>query len=247
MAFCTIQWFAGSIGKHVQANVLLPNGKGPFPVFYLLHGLSDDYSIWHRRTSIERYVEGKPLIVVMPDGFRGFYTNNNDGPAYFDYMTNDLVNFIDHTFPTKRSRSARCIGGLSMGGYGAMRIALGRPDLFCSVNSHSGALMRGSRKKIDPAESEFIRIFGKSPAGTDHDLIELARRVKKNGPLPKILLDCGTEDFLLESNRSYTKALTDLAIPHTYQEFPGDHNWGYWDLHVREAIDFHCKNLRIGR
>lgn len=240
-----MQWFANSIGKQVQMNVILPDtGKGPFATYYLLHGLSDDYSIWHRRTRIEMYVAAKPLIVVMPDGYRGFYTNNNEGPAYFDYMTKDLVDFVERTFPAKRNRMGRCVGGLSMGGYGALRIGLGRPDLFASVNSHSGAPLRGSTiKGLD--QKEMIRVFGKSPAGTDHDLIALAKKAKQSGIIPKIRIDCGTEDFLLEENRKYDAALTKMGIAHEYEEYPGDHNWDYWDMHVRTAIDFHCRNLRI--
>lgn len=246
MSFCSVQWFAGSIEKQVQANVILPDaGKGPYAVFYLLHGLSDDYSIWQRRSRIESYVEGKPLIVVMPDGFRGFYTNNEQGPSYFDYMTRDVVNFIDRTFDTKASRGARAIGGLSMGGYGALRCGLGRPDLFCSINSHSGALWRGSNNKPDFNQPEFIRIFGDKPKGTDHDLVELARRAQEAGNIPSIRIDEGTEDFLLEHNRNYHAALTELGVDHEYEEFPGTHNWDYWDLHVREAITFHCKNIGI--
>ena len=246
MSFCTIGWFANSIGKQVQMNVILPDsGKGPFATFYLLHGLSDDYSIWQRRTRIEAYIAGKPMIVVMPDGYRGWYTNNDAGPTYFDYMTKDVIEFTERTFPAKRTRNGRCIGGLSMGGYGALRVGLGRPDLFASVNSHSGALWRASTNQ--KAEiPEFVRVLGKRPQGTDHDLVELARRCQKSDNLPKMLLDCGTEDFLLEENRQYHAALTKLKIDHIYREFPGAHTWDYWDTHVQEAIAFHCKNLKIG-
>ena len=247
MSLCNIQWFSSTLRKQVQMFVILPDeGKGPFATFYLLHGLSDDYSIWQRRTRIEPYVDGKPLIVVMPDGFRGFYTNNNRGPAYFDYLTKDLVGFVDRTFPTKKTRNGRCVGGLSMGGYGALRMALGRPDLFASCNSHSGAVMRGSIKRFGKNEpQEFIDIFGRNPRGSDHDLIELARRAKKAGQCPSIRIDCGTEDFLIQENRDYHAALNKLGIHHQYEEFPGDHNWNYWDIHVREAISFHMKNLKI--
>lgn len=227
-------------------NVILPDqGKGPFPVFYLLHGLSDDYSIWHRRTRIEAYVASRGVIVVMPDGYRGFYTNANEGPAYFDYMTKDLVDCVDRIFPTRRSRNGRCVGGLSMGGYGALRMALGRPDLFASATSHSGALLVASGAKSSLQGPELNRIFGRKPAGSDHDLLELARRCKKAGTLPKIRIDCGTEDFLLEHNRQYHQHLDKMGIAHEYQEFPGNHNWDYWDLHVREALDFHGKNLKF--
>jgi len=246
MALCELRFFSNVIGKQVGAFAILPdNASGPLPVFYLLHGLSDDYTIWLRRTRIEVYAAAYPMIVVMPDGFRGFYTNNSDGPAYADYITKDVVGMIDRTFHTRASRDGRVIGGLSMGGYGALRLGLGYPDLFCSINSHSGAPMRGSGKKPPTWLPEGIQVFGKSPAGSDHDLVALARKVKKAGKLPAIRIDCGKSDFLIEENRTYHNALLKLKIAHEYEEFPGDHNWDYWDEHVRQALEFHAKNLGI--
>src|SRR5579871_2790575 len=124
MAFCELHYFSPALQKQTAANILLPEGEeatGPFCVFYLLHGLSDDHTIWQRRTSIERYVAGLPLIVVMPDGGRGFYTDAQEGMAYETAIVHDLVNYVDRMFPTKAERGGRCIGGLSMGGYGAIK------------------------------------------------------------------------------------------------------------------------------
>src|SRR3954469_4028402 len=92
MPLCDVHWFSNVLQKHVGMNVILPDGgKPPFATYYLLHGLSDDYTGWLRRTRIESYVRELPLIVVMPDGFRGFYTDNADGPAYAKYITEELV------------------------------------------------------------------------------------------------------------------------------------------------------------
>lgn len=250
MALTELRFFSPTLGKHVNALVILPDtGKPPFATFYLLHGLSDDYSIWQRRTRIESYVEGLPLAVVMPDGFRGAYTNANVGPAYATYMTQDLIGTVERHFNVKKTRSARCIGGLSMGGYGALRLALGYPDLFCSCNSHSGALMWGSmpiaKTRSGPQQSEFELIFGKNPKNSEHDLTKLARDCQKAKKLPKIRLDCGTEDFLLQQNRDFTAYLDKIKVAHEYAEYSGSHTWDYWDLHVREAIAFHAKNLKL--
>ena len=131
-----------------------------------------------------------------------------------------------------------------------MRAAFGRPDLFVSANSHSGALMHGGRDGPRPdgplSPQEFRRIFGDRPAGTDHDLVALARRAKQSGvPLPRLLLDCGTEDFLIEDNRSFHRELERLGVAHDYGEFPGAHTWDYWDDHVRDAIAFHLQTLTL--
>jgi putative tributyrin esterase len=246
MAFCHVQWFSQVLSKQVATDVILPDtGKGPYATYYLLHGLSDDCTNWHRRTRIEWYVRDLPLIVVMPDGFRGFYTDNDQGPAYAKYLGEELVGLIEKTFPAKRARSGRCIGGLSMGGYGALRLGLGYPQTYASVNSHSGAVMHGAKTYTKGDQAEFRRIFGARPAGSSHDLLVLARKAMRSAKLPKLLIDCGTEDFLLADNREFHAKLQAMGVPHQYAEFPGQHNWDYWEVHVQEALRFHAKNLRL--
>ena len=238
----------------MQTQIFFPKiGKPPFPVFYLLHGLSDDSTAWQRNTRLEAYAAAYPMIIVMPDGYRGFYTDNEQGPAYGKYMTGELIEIIERTFAVKPGRAHRAIGGLSMGGYGALRIALAHPDKFCSVNSHSGAVHCGSTtkdalrryRKYEPRfRAELKRVFGTS-GDTEHDLRWLARKVKAARQLPKILLDCGTDDFLIEENRAFARDLTEIGVPHIYREFEGVHDWDYWDLHIREALAFHATNLKI--
>jgi putative tributyrin esterase len=237
MSFCQLHWFSKILAKQTTTWIILPDGlQGPFAAFYLLHGLSDDHTIWMRRTRIEMYVENKPLIVVMPDGGRGFYTNHENGPKWAEHIGVELPTMIEKTFPAIAERKGRFIGGLSMGGYGAMRVGLGYPDRFASVNSHSGALRFGGRAEEIPERQLMV---GSNPAGSDHDLVELAKRAKEAGNLPRLRIDCGVDDFLLEDNRSLHQSLIKLKVPHEYEEFPGVHNWDYWDLHVREAIEFH--------
>jgi S-formylglutathione hydrolase FrmB len=246
MAFIQAAFYSQVLQKHVAMNVLVPEaGKGPFPVFYLLHGLSDDHTIWHRHTRIEWYVRDLPLIVVMPDGFRGFYTDSHAGAAYGKYMVEDVVGFTERTFPAARRRSGRCIGGLSMGGYGSLRLGLSRPDLFASITSHSGAIMPWKRAAALSRESEFYRIFGPKPTGTDHDIFTLAAKAKRAGKLPKIRIDCGTDDTLLQQNRQAHERFVQMKIPHEYAEFPGTHNWDYWNTHIRDALIFHCQALGV--
>ena len=248
MALIHYHFFSGVLGKQVGATILLPGTPGPYATYYLLHGLSDDHTIWHRRTRIEHYVANQPLAVVMPDGFRGAYTNNENGPDFADYIIQDVIGNVENHFNLKKSRSARCIGGLSMGGYGALRLGLGFPEMFSSVNSHSGALRWGSgqpRKGSERDPDEFIRVFGKKPAGSDHDLLTLAKKCQDAGKLPKLRIDCGVDDFLIGANRHYHAKLEAMRIAHEYEEFPGAHDWDYWDLHVQQALAFHAKNLKL--
>jgi S-formylglutathione hydrolase FrmB len=246
MALCDTRWFSDVLQKMTGTLVILPDkGEPPFPTFYLLHGLSDDYSSWHRRTRIEWYVRDLPLIVVMPDAYRGFYTDNEQGPDYAKFFAEELVYMVERNFPAKSARGARCVGGLSMGGYGALRLALGHPNVFASANSHSGALLHGSRPPHGPIAAEMKRVFGARPSGSDHDLLELAERCRRAGKAPKLRIDCGYEDELLDDNRTFHERLLELEYPHEYEEFPGGHNWDYWDYHVNLALMFHARNLRI--
>ncbi len=246
MAFLQVNYTSPSLGKMAVMNVVMPEPggePGPYPVFYLLHGFSDDQSAWMRRTSIERYASEYPLIVVMPDGGRGFYTDAAEGFAYESALVKDVLGFVDATFPTRAERGGRAIGGLSMGGYGAMKLGLKYPDLFCSVNSHSGALGFATYK--DPNE-EFQRIFGPNPAGGENDAYALAERLERDR-MPALLIDCGTEDFLLDDNRDFHVHLERLGLRHDYHEYPGSHDWAYWDQHVQAALRFHAHRLGIAR
>lgn len=252
MAFATINYFSRSLKKASSFNVVFPDEPEtprPWAVFYLLHGLSDDHTIWTRRTSIERYVAGLPLVVVMPDGGRGWYTNSADGlSAHEDDLLKDVLALVDRTFPVKAERKGRAIGGLSMGGYGAVKLGLKHPETFASVTSHSGALgfLRNDPQKLKELSPEALRIFGPTPKGGPDDPFALVERVD-HGRIPALRLDCGMDDFLLDQNREFHKHLETLHVPHEYQEFSGGHDWQYWDLHVREAVAFHAKNLQLAR
>ena len=247
MAFATLNYFSRSLSKASSLNIVFPddpNISRPWSTFYLLHGLSDDHTIWMRRTSIERYVAGLPLVVVMPDGGRGFYTNAKEGPAYEDDLIKDIVGLVDRSFPVKAERSGRAIGGLSMGGYGAIKNALKHHELFVSANSHSGAVGFLRDAELIKKDAEFRPIFGDSGKGGDEDPFALVEK-KDHGVLPAMRIDCGTEDFLLQQNRDFHKHLESLKIAHEYEEFPGSHEWSYWDKHVQEAIAFHARHLNL--
>ncbi len=250
MACSTIQYHSQSLQKASAFNVIFPedaNLPGPWSTFYLLHGLSDDHTTWQRRSSIERYVAGMPLVVVMPDGGRGWYTNALEGLAYEDDLLKDVIGLVERTFPVKADRSARAIGGLSMGGYGALKLAFKHPGMFCSANSHSGALAFARLQRLQPGDRhtlEFERIFGKAAKGGPEDLFSLVEKIEP-GQIPSLRIDCGTEDFLLDHNRAFHALLEAKKVEHEYHEFPGGHNWGYWDLHVQQAVAFHTKNLKL--
>jgi putative tributyrin esterase len=239
MALCTVHWFSRALEKMTAAQVIVPEtAPGPFPVLYLLHGLSDDYSAWVRRTSLERYAAAYPFMIVMPDGGRGYSTDAEQGEAHETALIADLIPFIDRAFRTDARRAGRAIGGLSMGGYGALKLALGHPDLFCAATSHSCS--RAVTWTHDPTsrEPKFTRVFGSNPRGGPNDLFAVAERVDRR-LLPALRIDCGTEDALLDGNRRFHAHLEALDIAHEYAEYSGGHDWAYWDQRIQEALRFH--------
>lgn len=244
MAFCDFHYRSDALGKQTAAYVILPDtGAGPFPVMYLLHGLSDDHTIWLRRTRIEEYLADVPLIVVMPDGGRGFYCDASQGFAYDTALAVELVDRIDRTFPTKADRENRCVAGLSMGGYGAAKFALAHPDRFGAAVSHSGAVAFAHKPQTwdESRAKEWGRIVG-TEIGGPNDLFALSEKADK-ATFPALRIDCGTEDFLIEDNRAFHAHLDNLGIVHEYAEHPGAHNWAYWDTHIQDTLAFFRKTL----
>ncbi len=238
MPFARLQYFSQALQKQTAVTLILPDAvlDAPYFPWLLLHGLSDDETVWARRTSLERYVEGLPVVVAMPDGGRGFYLDAAEGFSYYTALSEELPVMLQKYLPL---REEWAVGGLSMGGYGAVRFALGRPDRFRSAHSHSGALGFGHFPGFRD-QAEFLRILGEPAVGGPNDLFSLAETVSSP---PALRIDCGVDDFLIDSNRAFTAHLREIGYEHEYEEFPGEHNWAYWDEHVQEQLAFHRKNL----
>ncbi|MHB0938253.1 MAG: alpha/beta hydrolase [Armatimonadota bacterium] len=233
MSLLHIGYHSQSLGKQSGMFVAMPDIEPPFRTVYLLHGLSDDYTIWQRRTSIERYADRFGLLVVMPDGGRGFYCDLSYG-KYEGHIL-ETVRFIDRTFRTADAPEGRGIGGLSMGGYGAIKFGLKYPELFGSVAAHSSALDINRLQTTDLVQGIFP-----APPDPEDDPFVLAART---GAKPAIRLDCGVDDSLIEDNRRFHAHLQALEIPHTYEEYPGAHTWEYWDEHIVDALAFHAEQM----
>ncbi len=248
MAICEMHLGSGTaLQKMTAFTAIVPEHvPGPWATLYLLHGLSDDHTAWTRRTSLERYAEGLPLLIVMPNGERGWYTDSISQPAHaFEtYLTRDLMGFVDSTFHTRGVSAARAVAGLSMGGYGAVKLALGHPDLFCAGVSHSGALEIAARLwEDDNARSNELRsIFGANPQGGDNDTYALAERADVN-MRPALRLDCGVDDFLIEDNRRFHAHLKRIGYPHEYAEHAGAHDWAYWNFRILDTLKFAGQHL----
>jgi len=239
----TIQFHSHSLGRHTTYTAILPepqrHGDGPFPVLYQLHGASDDHSAWLVRSRLVDHVAPYPLIVILPDGGLSWWRNAGPRDKYEDFVTADLVRHVAATFRVRPGRAA--IGGLSMGGYGCVRLGLKHPSLFGSIWGHSSSLPTAQQmKQWGIPETEIA----------SDDVYAVAQRLLATGPrlsLPKLTFDCGVDDFLLAENRGFHAHLQALDFPHTYTEHPGAHTWEYWDRHVREALRQHAGVLGIRR
>jgi len=250
MAFFDCHFHSKTLALSVSAHVIIPQTaakkrRTPHPTLFLLHGLSDDHTMWMRRTSIERYAAARNLAVVMPAVGRSYYQDMASGPRYWTYLSEELPAVMRSFFPLSETRADNFAAGLSMGGYGALRLALAHPKKFAAVASFSGALdyvgrLRESGKTGSRfSKSEWDSVAGASAdaAGTGSDLQYLAKRVAKGtGPKPAVWLSCGTEDDLIGDSRAFHRHLDAIGCRHHYEETPGDHDWAYWDRQIERAI-----------
>ncbi len=258
MAFVDFHFFSETLGLTCAAHLILPQPttlqigmaggveRERYPTLYLLHGLSDDHTIWTRRTSIERYAAAKNIAVVMPAVARSFYQDMASGPRYWTFISEELPALCQRYFPLSAAREDNFVAGLSMGGYGALRLGLARPEKFAAAASLSGALDLARRlREVGKAGSRISRaewggIFGPAlQAPAPADLWLLARTLTAApGPKPALYLACGTEDELLDDTRTFHAHLQAAKLPVTYRESPGLHDWAYWDAEIQHVLDW---------
>ena len=243
MPICNVNFYSISLDKQEQMNVIVPPGNGPFGVLYLLHGLSGDHTTWLVRSRIEQYIESKRLIAVMPNVGRSFYVNDPrpGGQKYEDHVIRDVIGTIDRLFPTIRTRSARAVAGMSMGGYAAMMLAMRHPEKFSVAVAHSAAF--GFGRDIQTEHTD-VNVLSSVVAQSKYDVFALARKLSNSGRKLALRIDCGVDDCFIEHSRKFHAHLSKLAIAHEYAEHPGEHNWDYWEAHIKDTLRFALKHLK---
>jgi S-formylglutathione hydrolase FrmB len=248
MAQLRCDFYSDSLSLSTSMTVILPQPSDlpsgslperPPPVLYLLHGLSDDDTSWVRRTSIERYAAPLGLAVVMPQVHRSYYTDQAYGGRYWTFLTEELPGLVDRFFRVSQRREDTFVAGLSMGGQGALKWALRRPERFAAAASLSGSLNpAGPRFQRRRPEDPYLveRIFGDEPiAGSANDLVALVQRADP-GALPSLGLWCGSEDGLLGDNLTFADACQRAGVPLAVRLSPGEHEWGFWDAKIQEVL-----------
>lgn len=250
MALIECHFFSEVLSLSTKMTVILPQEtknqigmdnrirKKKHPTLYLLHGYSDDDTIWVRRTSIERYVAEMGLAVVMPQVHHSFYTDMAYGNNYWTFLTEELPVLARSFFPLSDKREDNFVAGLSMGGYGAFKWALTYPEQFAAAASLSGVLDIAAVQRESPDHLSFPLVFGDQDiTGTEHDLLHLLQRYRDDGVAkPRLYQCCGTEDFLYENNRNFTESCKNTTLDLTVTYESGDHTWEYWDRKIQDVL-----------
>ena len=246
MAFLDFRFYSEALGMQTECYVVLPQRSSSgeigiennaeakkYKCLYLLHGLSDDHTIWLRRTSIERYAAEYGICVVMPCAHKSFYTDMMYGNKYYTYIAKELPHIICEFFQVSDKREDNYIAGLSMGGYGALKIGMRECDSFCAVAALSAvADIKHIRfpEVMIPIWGEDLRI------PQEDDLFYLAEQCEKNKNKPRLFMAVGTEDFLYEDNVHLKEKISGLDFDFTYAEAPGEHNWKFWDEYIQYVL-----------
>jgi len=248
--------------------VYLPSGyvgskastSNDYPVLYFLHGLGDNEQTlfnsggWTVLDDLRRQHKIGDFLIVAPEGRRSFYINSADGKVrYSDFFLREFIPYIEGRFRVRKGRSGRAISGISMGGYGALRLGFAHPEIFSAVSAQSAALMTETPQELDAAErsgAPLGRVLGAvfgSPIDVDHwNQNNPFLLVKRNRVLIRGLatyFNCGQDD-----NYGFEKGAAALhdelqkeGIKHEYHAYSGDHSISYFLAHFGEVMEFHSR------
>ncbi|MCL2402058.1 MAG: esterase family protein [Oscillospiraceae bacterium] len=256
MAWFQVSFGSSKLKRQVNANVLIPaddrmglvpRGDKQYKTLYLLHGYSGDYTDWLTNTSLMEMAMMNDIAIVMPSGENSFYLDiERSGRMYSEFIGQELVDFTRRVFPLSRKREDTIIGGLSMGGYGALYNGLKHNDVFAHVIALSSALI------VDTAPSStyepnmmgihrgyFEEVFGDLDTlmESDKNLEVLAKQVLDKGKnLPDLYIACGWNDNLCYGNRKFSKYLNDIGFKHIYEEGAGTHEWPFWNNFLKRGL-----------
>lgn len=260
MALLQVNFISESLMRSVTMQVILPVDKIPMPgekkpeekplkTLYLLHGIFGNYTDWVSGTNIQRWAEERNLAVVMPSGDNSFYLDHSSGfDNYGHFVGQELVEVTRRMFPLSRRREDTFIGGLSMGGYGAIRNGLTYHENFCRIAAFSAALT--FRNLAGGAFDENYILTSKRYAescfgnldtveGSDRDVWALIRELKdKKAEIPAMYLACGLDDRLLGVNQEYAAYLQAQQVNVTFETGNGGHEWDFWHRYVKRALEW---------
>jgi putative tributyrin esterase len=237
VALRDVTFHSAALNRDMQYRVFLPTEIPPgrsLPVVYLLHGGGGGFRDWSNYSDVSHFT-GTGLILVMPEGNSSYYVNSATRPEdrYENYIVTDLISDVESKFPAERDRSGRAIVGVSMGGFGAVKLALSHPDLFSFAAGISPAIDVPSRpfsvKRISQWR-QHSSIFGPwgSEARQNRDPFVLARSANP-GQIPYLFLSCGEQEGLMPANRRFAELLASRHFQYEFHPGPGGHDWNQWN------------------
>jgi S-formylglutathione hydrolase FrmB len=237
----TISIYSNGMHRNIKAVVIKPDSykkkKNRFPVVYLLHGYDGWYSNWIiREPRLKAYADIYQTIIVCPDGAKDSWYFDSPVDSTYRYETHvvdEVVGHIDNYYRTVPDKAHRAITGLSMGGHGALFLALRHPDIFGAAASMSGCMDLTESKNSYDIQKRIGDTNTLSKTWQNMTIISMIE--KYPGTSLKIAFDCGEKDFFINGNRRLHEKMLQLKIPHEYTERPGQHSWDYW----RNSISYH--------
>jgi len=252
MAYFKGEFYSKELGLDTGVGVIIPDSRGaknlsgPYRVLYLLHGRGDANGSWARLTSIERYALEHDIAVVMPEVQHSFYCDMKYGMNYFSYVSKELPARMHNMFRLSTKRQDAFVMGLSMGGFGALKLGLNFPGRYAGVGAFSsavGVFADKSDKFLQNKHNynEHVAIFGPELEVTEVD--DLAALAGKMSLLPKekqtkFFVTCGLQDGLLANNRKLMDEFKKVNLDLEYREWEGIHGWDFWDESVKQALDY---------
>lgn len=265
MALIQTDYYSMALSKISNFNIILPNDLFPEMIvgnehynretksLYLLHGYSGTSKDWLLGTSIQELAVKYNLAVVMPSGDNSFYLDaKGTGRAYCQYIGKELIEYTRKTFGLSDKRENTYIGGLSMGGFGAIHTGLTFPNTYEKVIALSSALIiHNIKNKQEDYKDEIADYYYYTSIFGDLEKLEqsynnpeyLVHRLKEqNATIPPIYMACGTEDFLIEPNRLFYKFLVNEKIDVKYSESSGMHDWTFWNQYLEKSIQWLLNN-----
>ncbi|MVZ61936.1 alpha/beta hydrolase [Sphingobacterium humi] len=238
----TVAVASKAMGKSIKTVVIRPDQpkQQKMPVLYLLHGYSGDYANWVNKVpAVKELVDRTGIMIVCPDGGYGSWYWDIKGDKNYQYETfvaKELVAYVDGHYATNSDRSQRGITGLSMGGHGAMYLAIRHQDVFSAVGSTAG----GVDIRPFPNNWEMAKRLGSYAENPEkwnqHTVMELTHLIQPKSL--EIFVDCGTEDFFFAVNEKLHEKLSYLNVPHRYLTMPGGHTWDYWSKSIHYQLAF---------
>lgn len=249
--------YSSTLEMDTGITIITPNQwkrDEPYNAVYLLHGMSGGSSSWADYSMLPVYAMNGNSIYILPDAARSFYTDMKYGFRYFTYITEELPQICRHLFHISSERENTAVMGCSMGGYGALKCALSKPEQYgmCGAFSSGCLFLRESLNYARENGSEgvvslfgeqigrdFLAIFGDGLEWKpEYEISLLAERAKKSGLLPRLYLTCGTEDIFYRDHLTLCKVLDKMEIAYDFEDWQARHSMNCFDDALKKAI---CK------